>query len=179
MFVIRPATHEDAAALALLAERTFRATVGAANRAEDMDAHCRNSYSAARQADEIARIDGATLLGLANDALIGFIQLRWGTVSSAIASLAAGEIQRLYVDAPWHGRGLAKALLQAGLAVLRAHHLDHVWLGVWEHNPRARAFYRKCGFVDVGEHIFQLGDDPQRDVLMARRVDRQGGTQGG
>lgn len=171
MFVIRPARNEDAGALARLAERTFRATFGGANRAEDMDAHCRNSYSAARQADEIARIDGATLLGLANDTLIGFIQLRWGTVPSGIAARAAGEIQRLYVDTPWHGQGLANALLQAGLAVLRAHHLDHVWLGVWEHNPRARAFYRKCGFVDVGEHVFQLGDDPQRDVLMARRVE--------
>jgi len=62
-------------------------------------------------------------------------------------------------------------LLSDALTVLREQHLEHVWLGVWEHNPRARAFYRKCGFIDVGEHVFQLGDDPQRDVLMARRLD--------
>ncbi|MDQ2855211.1 MAG: GNAT family N-acetyltransferase, partial [Acidobacteriota bacterium] len=43
-----------------------------------------------------------------------------------------------------------------------------LWLGVWEHNGRARAFYRKWKFVEFGEHIFQLGEDPQNDILMAR-----------
>ena len=43
-------------------------------------------------------------------------------------------------------------------------------LGLWEHNPRAIAFYRKAGFAEVGEHAFPLGDDPQRDIVMARPV---------
>lgn len=32
-----------------------------------------------------------------------------------------------------------------------------MWLGVWEHNSRARAFYRKWEFREVGQQIFQLG----------------------
>jgi ribosomal protein S18 acetylase RimI-like enzyme len=171
MYLIRPALPEDATALAALAERTFRATFAADNRAEDMDAHCRATYSPLRQAEEITRADGLTLLATTNGALIGFIQVRWGAAPSCIASTLAGEVQRLYVDTPWHGKGVANALLSDALTVLREQHLEHVWLGVWEHNPRARAFYRKCGFIDVGEHVFQLGDDPQRDVLMARRLD--------
>jgi diamine N-acetyltransferase len=47
---------------------------------------------------------------------------------------------------------------------------DVVWLGVWERNPRAMAFYKKFGFGEVGEHVFPLGTDPQRDVIMARPV---------
>jgi ribosomal protein S18 acetylase RimI-like enzyme len=43
-----------------------------------------------------------------------------------------------------------------------------LWLGVWERNPRAQAFYRKYGFVDVGAHTFILGSDHQIDRLMAR-----------
>jgi len=31
-------------------------------------------------------------------------------------------------------------------------------------------FYRKWGFVEAGTQIFQLGDDPQNDLLMKRRV---------
>jgi ribosomal protein S18 acetylase RimI-like enzyme len=50
----------------------------------------------------------------------------------------------------------------AGSAVL--------WLGVWERNARAQAFYRKWGFDDVGEHSFKLGDDSQRDLIMRRDV---------
>ncbi|NUO82171.1 hypothetical protein HUU05_19035 [candidate division KSB1 bacterium] len=46
-----------------------------------------------------------------------------------------------------------------------------MWLGVWERNAAAIAFYRKAGFVEVGTQTFQLGEDRQRDFLMARRVD--------
>jgi ribosomal protein S18 acetylase RimI-like enzyme len=47
---------------------------------------------------------------------------------------------------------------------------ETMWLGVWEHNERALAFYRKWGFEVVGEHIFQVGDDPQNDLLMVRQL---------
>jgi ribosomal protein S18 acetylase RimI-like enzyme len=45
-----------------------------------------------------------------------------------------------------------------------------LWLGVWEKNPRASAFYRKWGFEIVGAHTFRVGDDPQRDLVMYRDV---------
>ena len=35
-----------------------------------------------------------------------------------------------------------------------------IWLSVWEHNPRAIAFYRKYAFEVAGEHVFQVGTDP-------------------
>ena len=45
-----------------------------------------------------------------------------------------------------------------------------VWLGVWEHNPRAIDFYKKFGFEKFGTHIFYLGDDAQEDWLMLKRL---------
>jgi ribosomal protein S18 acetylase RimI-like enzyme len=42
-----------------------------------------------------------------------------------------------------------------------------LWLGVWERNPRAIAFYTKCGFADVGEHAFVFGTEQQSDRVMA------------
>jgi nucleoside-diphosphate-sugar epimerase len=48
----------------------------------------------------------------------------------------------------------------------RAAGARHLWLGVWERNPRARRFYEKCGFVDVGSQAFVLGSDPQTDRVM-------------
>jgi diamine N-acetyltransferase len=41
-----------------------------------------------------------------------------------------------------------------------------LWLGVWERNARAIAFYRKRGFQDVGRHQFLVGTDRQTDRLM-------------
>ncbi|MDC0707071.1 hypothetical protein POL68_01175 [Stigmatella sp. ncwal1] len=44
---------------------------------------------------------------------------------------------------------------------------DVLWLGVWERNARAQAFYSRWGFTEVGEMRFLLGDDLQRDLVLA------------
>jgi diamine N-acetyltransferase len=41
-----------------------------------------------------------------------------------------------------------------------------MWLGVWERNARARSFYRRQGFVAVGDHVFMLGEDAQTDIII-------------
>jgi len=60
--------------------------------------------------------------------------------------------------------------MRASLQSLARRGLRGVWLGVWEHNPRALAFYRKFGFEAVGEQVFLLGNDPQRDLVMYRAL---------
>jgi RimJ/RimL family protein N-acetyltransferase len=47
-----------------------------------------------------------------------------------------------------------------------------LWLGVWERNPRAIAFYEKCGFRDVGSHDFWVGNDCQTDRIMVTELRR-------
>ncbi|HRQ34325.1 MAG TPA: GNAT family N-acetyltransferase [Chiayiivirga sp.] len=163
---VREAAGGDAGALAELAEATFRATFAATNAAVHMDAHCRASYGEAIQAAEIADPGRITLLCERAGALIGYAQLRSAPVPGAIATARAGEIQRFYLAAAAHGKGVAPALMAACLDALRRRGCDTAWLGVWEHNPRALAFYRKIGFAVVGEHVFLLGDDPQRDLVM-------------
>jgi len=78
------------------------------------------------------------------------------------------ELKRLYVARAWHGHGVAQALMDAALTAARAHGAQTLWLGVWERNARAAAFYRKYGFTRVGEHTFVLGTDPQTDWVLAR-----------
>ena len=77
---------------------------------------------------------------------------------------------RLYVLREWIGRGVGRELMQACLNEARQAGFRTIWLGVWERNPRAQAFYRKWNFRVVGEHVFQLGSDPQRDLLMERAL---------
>jgi len=45
-----------------------------------------------------------------------------------------------------------------------------MWLGVWERNFRAQAFYRKYSFAVVGAHVFTLGTDEQTDLIMTRAI---------
>jgi ribosomal protein S18 acetylase RimI-like enzyme len=58
--------------------------------------------------------------------------------------------------------------MRACVEQARAWHCDVLWLGVWEHNPRAIAFYEKQGFRKVGRHTFMVGSDVQYDDVMAR-----------
>jgi ribosomal protein S18 acetylase RimI-like enzyme len=167
---IRKAHRHDAKQLSAIAEETFRDTFAAVNAAEDMALHCRASYSEAIQAGEIDNPKMITLLCEHSGRLVGFAQLCWGSAPSCVVADAPGEIQRLYVVRDCHGRGVAHDLMNAGMDEMTRRGSDVVWLGVWERNPRAIAFYRKFGFLEVGEHVFPLGSDPQRDIVMARPV---------
>ncbi len=170
MLSIRKAGAADAAALAVLAESTFRETFGAANSPEDMDEHCRGSYGASIQAIEIANPAQLTLLVDSSGQLCGFAQLRWSVRPASVGGESPGEIQRFYVAPAWHGQGIAPQLMARCLAEFADKASDVVWLGVWENNPRALAFYRKSGFAEVGEQVFAVGADLQRDLLMSRQV---------
>ena len=166
MLVIRKAARDDARSLSGIAEDTFRATFAAVNSAEDMDLHCRRSYSEIIQAGEIANPDMITLLCEESGSLAAFAQLRFGAAPACVTANSPVEIQRLYVASHWHGKGVAQELMRACIDEAKRRGSDAIWLGVWEHNPRAIAFYRKCGFVEVGDHVFPLGRDQQRDLVM-------------
>jgi ribosomal protein S18 acetylase RimI-like enzyme len=78
------------------------------------------------------------------------------------------EIERLYMHRDFQGLGLGSALMQKALDVARARGKKYVWLGVWEGNNKARAFYHKHGFYPFGSHPFVMGDDRQTDLLMRK-----------
>ena len=168
--IIRSAIPGDAAQLAGLAESTFRATFGAANTEANLSLHCESSYGAEIQLAEITDPQMHTFVAEDNNSLAAYAQVRRSKPPQCVKGQFPIEIQRLYVNSSYHGRGLAQALMAECLAYARSLRSEVVWLGVWEHNPRAVAFYRKCRFVEVGEHIFRLGDDPQRDIIMAIHV---------
>ena len=42
---------------------------------------------------------------------------------------------------------------------------NKIWLGVWEKNMNAIAFYKKAGFEKTGSHSFFMGKEEQIDLL--------------
>jgi ribosomal protein S18 acetylase RimI-like enzyme len=167
---IRHATDADASAVAAFAQRTFVETFAADNTPEDMAAQVAKSFGPPIQLGEIRDPDVITLLAELGPQLTGFAQVRRGPPPPCVNGPSPVELQRFYVDRPFHGRGIAQALMRAVDDVARQLGGRTLWLGVWERNARAIAFYAKCGFVDVGEHPFLFGTDEQTDRVMARPV---------
>lgn len=163
---IRTATAADAAVVADLARRTFYDTFAATNDPADMAMHLQSAYGVDQQTREIADRDITTLLVEVEAQAVAYAQVRAGHVPKCVSDRTAVELWRFYVDREWHGRGIAQALMTRVKAVARERGAKTLWLGVWERNDRARAFYVKCGFADVGEHIFLFGTDPQTDRVM-------------
>jgi ribosomal protein S18 acetylase RimI-like enzyme len=170
MAIIRRAERDDGAALARLAERTFRDTFGSVNDPADMDAHCSRNFGSEIQLREIENPDLVTLLVEDEGELIAFAQIRLRSAIECVSAEYSSELYRLYVLSRWHGLGIAHELMKEVLDTVKRVGSDHIWLGVWERNDRALAFYRKFGFRGVGDHVFQLGRDSQRDLVMVLKV---------
>jgi diamine N-acetyltransferase len=176
---IRPAAPGDASALSRLAADTFRDAFEGENTPEDMDRYIAQAFTPEQQAAEIADPMCSVLLaehaGESGPAgLVGYAHLVSGEVPAAVRGPAPLELKRLYVSRAWHGRGVAQALMEASIGVARERGAETLWLGVWERNPRAVAFYAKHGFVRVGQHTFLLGSDAQTDWLLARPIVERG-----
>jgi ribosomal protein S18 acetylase RimI-like enzyme len=157
----------DAAALAELAARTFFEAFAADNDPDDMRAHLGSAYTEALQRAEIEDPSVDTLLARsAAGRLMAYAQLRAGHPADGVPAAGSIELWRFYVDQPWHGQGLAHTLMDTAKERARRHGASTMWLGVWERNARAQAFYGKHGFRKVGRHVFVVGSDPQTDDVM-------------
>ncbi|HET6577936.1 MAG TPA: GNAT family N-acetyltransferase [Gemmatimonadales bacterium] len=165
---IRRADPADAPWLAALAERTFRETYTAHNTPEDMEHYVAGHFGPDRQADELRDPATTTLVAEEGGQAAGYVQLGGGPAPASVCGPDPMEVVRFYVDRPWHGRGVAQRLMAAAADAARAAGARTLWLGVWERNERAIAFYRKCGFHDVGTQLFVLGSDRQRDRVLER-----------
>lgn len=167
---LRFATPDDAAALSALAARSFRDAFGADNSAEDMQQFLSTSLTLATTQQELADSSKIFLI-VERDSLLGYAMLSMATSEACITADPSMEIERIYVDDAAVGTGVGKALMQACIEQAANHDCQTIWLGVWEKNQRAIRFYERWHFEIVGKRKFQLGSDPQNDLLMSRPVD--------
>jgi diamine N-acetyltransferase len=166
--IIRIATPADAATLAAISLKTFVDTFAPHNTAADMDAYTSVAFGEEKQRRELETAGVVTLLGEEDGETIASAQLR----HTPGAPHGDVEIARFYVDGPHHGRGIAQVLMDAVEQNARALGAGKLWLGVWEQNLRAIAFYRKRGFSQCGAQPFLLGTDLQTDWVMNRTLQR-------
>jgi len=166
---IRRATLADGAALTAFGRRTFHATFAPQNTPEDMQSYLDGAFNAAQQTAELSDPNRVTLFAEIDGALAGYAQVHDADPPACVTPRACVELVRLYVDRPFQSRGVAQQLMRAVEEIAAAKGRG-IWLGVWEKNPRAIAFYKKCGFAVAGSHEFFLGRDRQTDHIMVRPV---------
>lgn len=170
MVTLRPTLASDIPALQRLAIKTQVDTFGAENSEANMKAYLDEAYNPSRLLRELEESGSLNYLAFVDDALAGFMRLRLSEEVVHLLGKNTIELQRLYVDKRFQGKGVGAAMMQQALNVARDRKYDWIWLGVWERNFKAQAFYTNWGFERFSEHIFQMGDDPQTDWLLRKRI---------
>jgi ribosomal protein S18 acetylase RimI-like enzyme len=167
-FNLRYPDTSDTSRLVEFAARVYYETFAAVNTPENMQAYLQGAFTTEQFSAEMADPAAVFLLAERGAHLCGYAKLLPGLPPECVTGENPIELVRLYVDRSWHGSGLASIMMEACLAEARQRGFKTMYLGVWEKNFRAQSFYRKWGFERVGEHIFQMGDDPQTDWWMTR-----------
>jgi ribosomal protein S18 acetylase RimI-like enzyme len=168
--VYRDAGPADAATLARLGRETFTETFGHLYTPENLAAFLQ-SHNVGDWRAELS--DPSFSVCLAEDvahaaayAKVGPPSLPFETKRRAI------ELRQFYVLAAWHGRGVARALMDWVLAEARRRGAEELYLSVFVDNHRARRFYDRYGFEQVGTYDFMVGTHADLDLVMRLELER-------
>lgn len=162
----------DISLLQDISQKTFLETFSVYNTEENMATYLRDSLSIEKLEKEMAQPGSQFYFAKKNERIIGYLKLNTGAAQNELKEDNALEIERIYVLSEFHGKGVGQSLYQEAITIAREKNVDYVWLGVWEHNNRAIAFYNKNGFEVFDRHLFRLGDDVQTDYMMKKRLDQ-------
>jgi diamine N-acetyltransferase len=163
---IKIATIEDITLLCEIGIKTFIETYGNQNTPEDLKKYLEEKFNKKQISDELLTPKTIFLLVELENEIIGYAKMRVNLVENP--DMKSLEIERIYISKDYHGQKYGAMLMQKCIDVAIENNYESIWLGVWEHNPKAINFYQKWGFEIFGEHIFQLGDDAQTDFLMKK-----------
>ena len=166
--VYRNAVPADAATVAALARRTFDETFGHLYAPEDL-ALFLGGLTGASYAEELSNPAFAIRLVKVGDEVVGYAKI--GPPSLPFTPPAkAIELRQFYVLAPFHGGGIAPALMNWVIAEARARGMSALYLSVFTDNHRARRFYARYGFEEVGPYAFKVGNHEDEDIVMRRAL---------
>ena len=168
--VIRLANRDDAELIANMSRTTFYDAFAKDNTKEDMDFFMNEQFTKAALKKEVEEGDGIFIMAYVDNEPAGYVRMRLKNSENILADENAIEIARIYTLSSVIGKGVGSALMQKCMDVAAEQSKDVIWLGVWEKNERAIAFYRRWGFEKFSEHSFLLGSDLQIDWLMKREV---------
>lgn len=168
---IRKCSPGDAPALQAVGRETFLDTFRGTTSPENMDAYLERAFNLKQLETELSNPSSQFFLLYADGEPAAYVKINVDGAQTEDMGGDALEVERLYVRKPFQKRGFGKMLMRHALDIAARLRKKKVWLGVWEHNENALAFYEKMGFVRTGSHSFFVGDDEQTDLIMTRALD--------
>ena len=162
---------ESLSKLVKLSVQTFEETFGHKNTKENMAWYFKTKMNSEQLKKELLHPNSYFYWILFRKKIIGYLKLNFNDAQTEVVNLGESfEIERIYILSNFQQKGFGKDVLSKAISLGKNKGFSYLWLGVWEQNENAIAFYTKKGFEIFDRHVFQLGNDPQTDLLMGLKI---------
>ena len=153
-----------------LGRTTFVQTYAKDNSVDNMIEYLDEHFNQDQIKSELLNPNSYFYLAESNNEFVGFLKLTTGDAQTEETEPEAFEVERIYVLKNYQGQRIGRLFMDKAIEVAKEHHAPFIWLGVWEENPNAIAFYKKCGYKAFGTHTFTIGNDDQTDIMMKLEI---------
>ncbi|MFJ7727536.1 GNAT family N-acetyltransferase [Neobacillus sp. NPDC097160] len=161
---------EDSRKLQEISYETFNDTFRHQNSPENMNAYLERAFNLEQLEKELSNISSQFFFVYFNHEVAGYLKVNTNDAQTEEMGDESLEIERIYIKNKFQKHGLGKYLLNKAMEIAMDRNKMKIWLGVWEKNENAIAFYKKMGFVQTGAHSFYMGDEEQIDFIMTKTL---------
>ncbi|MFB5196039.1 GNAT family N-acetyltransferase [Bacillus sp. AFS073361] len=168
--IIKKCTLEDLHTLQEISYETFNETFKDQNSPENMKAYLERAFNLNQIEKELSNISSEFFFVYFNKEVAGYLKINTKEAQSEEMGDESLEIERIYIGIKFQKHGLGKYLINKAMEIAIERNKKKIWLGVWEKNENAIAFYKKMGFVQTGAHSFYMGDEEQIDFIMTKTL---------
>ena len=169
-YTIIPCSIKDVTALQLVASETFEETFAEKNTVANMKFYIERAFTLPKLEEELRNPHSEFYFICVDEEVVGYLKINLLDAQSEPMGAEALEVERIYVRKEYQKDGLGKALMIKAVEIAQQLKFKKVWLGVWEKNEHAIAFYERFGFTKQGTHIFLMGDEQQTDYMMVKPI---------
>lgn len=155
-----------------LAKTTFTEAFETQNNPDDFNAYLQEAFSKEKLLKELDTHGTEFYMVYVDEILVGYFKINEFDAQTELREPEGLELERIYVKKEFQSKGLGFQMLEKVLQIAKSKAKKYMWLGVWEHNPKAIQFYERYGFVKFDTHPYYIGGDKQTDWLLKKTIEK-------
>lgn len=168
---IKEANPSDAPYISLLGRTTFTETFGNYFRDKnDLLEYNERTFSVKKISASLKKPDNNYWIAFIGELPVGYAKLKLNSSSEFIKTKNSCQLQKIYVLKDFISQKIGHRLQETLLQKATAYNYKSVWLAVLNENERAIGFYKKNGFVKVGDHTFGIGKETFEFAIMEKSL---------
>ncbi len=136
------------------------------NNPDDFKRYIARAFNTEQMSSELLNPNSSFYFLLHNASLVGYVKLNRKDAQKEQFDLKAIELERIYIFKEFQGNKMGQEALYTVMDMAKTGNASCLWLGVWEKNTKAIAFYKNNGFSVFGKHPYLIGEDEQYDFMM-------------